>query len=177
MTSYAYIQDTIASLPSSEPYALLYTYLFEHFPDAPGSINNKHQDRAWWYYDHIADMLKLSEILYTWFDQYRALPFSLEDAYIVVLLHDIEKPFRFTASWQQLLTQEHRETTDTGIREKVISMFSIELTPEQRNGLTYIHGEWADYSETKRVMNALAAFCHSIDTMSARIYFDAHPLF
>lgn len=39
------------------------------------------------------------------------------------------------------------------------------------NAVQYAHGEGGDYGE-ERVMGPLAAFVHSMDVMSARIWFD-----
>jgi len=58
------------------------------------------------------------------------------------------------------------------IRDKVMEEYNITLSPNQQNWLDYIHGEWDHYSKTERVQWPLAAFCHSIDTISARIYFN-----
>lgn len=60
-------------------------------------------------------------------------------------------------------------------REKKLEEYGMTLTPAQMNGLTYVEGEIKDYSSTHRVMNELAAFCHKVDTWSARAWYD-YPL-
>ena len=156
--------------PNKENLISLYTFLTKQFPDAKWSSNNKHQWREWWYYDHIADSLKFGKVMYDWLQWYRALPFSFDDVIIVIALHDLEKPYKYSvynSDFQELLTLDSH-----GIRDKIIKQYNIVLSPQQQNWLDYIHGEWDHYSKTERVQWPLAAFCHSIDTISARIYFN-----
>ena len=51
---------------------------------------------------------------------------------------------------------------------------SLLVTPELQNGFDYVGGELHDYSNKRRAMGPLAAFCHAIDVKSARQWFD-HP--
>ena len=48
----------------------------------------------------------------------------------------------------------------------------LHLTEEQRNGMKYVEGELDDYTNKKRSMGPLAAFCHVCDVTSARLWFD-----
>ncbi len=156
--------------PNQEKLLKLYKDLIRQFPDAKWSSNNKHQWRDGWYYDHIADSLKFGKIMYDGLDTYRKLPFTFNDVIVVIALHDLEKPFKYTSYNQEydyLLALDNH-----GIRDKVMEEYSITLSPVQQNGLDYIHGEWDHYSKTERIQWPLAAFCHSIDTISARIYFN-----
>jgi hypothetical protein len=57
--------------------------------------------------------------------------------------------------------------------ETLAKDYGITFTPEEANALRYIHGEpEAEYNPDTRLMGPLAAFCHSIDTMSARMWHD-----
>lgn len=156
--------------PNKDNLIELYNFLIVQFPDAAWSSNNKHQWREWGYYDHIADSLKFGKILYDGLQWYRELPFSFDDVIIIIALHDLEKPYKYSihnTDFQQLLLLDSHS-----IRDEIMQQYNITLTPLQQNWLDYIHGEWDKYSKTDRIMWPLAAFCHSIDTISARIYFN-----
>lgn len=148
----------------------LYQDIIEEMPNAKWSSNNKHQWREWWYYDHIADILKFGKILYDNLNAYRKLPFSFDDVIIVILIHDIEKPYKYT--WDKEKHKDLLMLNDHSIRDNILETYNITLSATQQNGADYIHGEWHEYSKTERIMWPLAAFCHSIDVISARIYFN-----
>ena len=57
-------------------------------------------------------------------------------------------------------------------RAAKLAEYGIVLTPEQQNGMQYVEGEFNDYTNRRRVMGPLAAFCHLCDVTSARIWFD-----
>ncbi len=62
---------------------------------------------------------------------------------------------------------------DIGARGQIASTNSqLGVTAAQMNALTYIEGEYKDYSSERRVMNELSAFCHMIDTWSARGWYN-----
>jgi hypothetical protein len=46
------------------------------------------------------------------------------------------------------------------------------LTTAHKNALKYVHGEWADFNPTERIQGPLAAFVHTCDTISARIWYE-----
>ncbi len=172
MNNKNHILDLINKLADQNAQQLqkLYQDIIEEMPDAMWSSNNKHQWREWWYYDHIADVLTFGRILYDNLNTYRALPFSFDDVIVVILIHDIEKPYKYKGDkekYKNLLTLD-----DHGIRDTILEKYNIKLSTTQQNGADYIHGEWHEYSKTERIMWPLAAFCHSIDTISARIYFN-----
>ena len=172
MTNSEYILSLLQNLndPNKENLGRLYTFLTTQFPDAKWSSNNKHQWREGWYYDHIADCLKFWKVLYDGLQWYRPLPFTFDDVIVIIVLHDLEKPYKYSmhnSDFQDLLSLDSH-----WIRDKVMEEYNITLSPNQQNWLDYIHGEWDHYSKTERVQWPLAAFCHSIDTISARIYFN-----
>ncbi|MFO0765038.1 MAG: hypothetical protein U0487_03270 [Patescibacteria group bacterium] len=59
---------------------------------SPGSTNN-HQTWPGGYADHMLGMLELAEMLYA--TSKTPLPFGFGDAVLVILLHDIEKPWKY----------------------------------------------------------------------------------
>mgnify|MGYP007013259692 CR=1 FL=1 len=96
----------------------LYQDIIEEMPNAKWSSNNKHQWREWWYYDHIADILKFGKILYDNLNAYRKLPFSFDDVIIVILIHDIEKPYKY--AWDKEKHKDLLMLNDHSIRDNIL---------------------------------------------------------
>jgi len=130
---------------------------------AAGSAHNHH---AWQggYADHIIEIFKIAKILYRTMDGFRKLIFALDSALIVLYFHDIEKIWKHSQAKEDI---DKLEFYNHGIKE-----FGLSFTDDEMNALKYIHGEKDDYRADARIMNPLAAFCHCVDTMSARIWFD-----
>ncbi len=135
------------------------------FEKASGS---KYNHQAWQggYIDHVAGTMEICKMLYPSFLD-KGVPFMLEDALLVMFLHDIEKPW-IVGSWDK---DERKE-----FRARKLNEYGITLTPEQENALKYVEGEGRDYSNKHRVMNELAAFCHIADVASSRIWWDRKGL-
>lgn len=150
----------------------LYNFLYEKLWHAPGSMYNKHQGWEWWYFDHINNMLDMSITLYESFSKLSQLDFSLDNVIKVVLLHDLEKPFRYTNEGREYLEKNNIGWDDNRIRNFFIEKYNIRLNILEWNALKYIHWEGSDYSETERIMKPLAAFCHILDIASARIFYN-----
>jgi len=147
----------------------------ELFKQIPGSTHN-HQTFKGGYYYHILDCMNYAYHLYDFDVSFgRPLPFSKSDALLILYLHDLEKPWRIEVMSDGSV--RNRPGLDTKeafkeFREKKLEEYGMKLTPAQMNGLTYVEGEIKDYSSTHRVMNELAAFCHKVDTWSARAWYD-----
>jgi hypothetical protein len=145
------------------------------FETIPGSTHN-HQTFFGGYFSHVLDGMNYAYYLYDFDASFgRPLPFTKSDALLIFFLHDLEKPWRIEVMEDG--TVRNRPGLDTKeafkeFREKKLVEYGISLTPAQLNGLTYVEGEIKDYSSKHRVMNELAAFCHKVDVMSARIWFD-----
>lgn len=145
------------------------------FERVRGSTHN-HQTWDGGYIDHITDCMNFGASLYGFIRAFgRPLPFSLSDILLVLFLHDIEKPWRIYIDADG--TVRNREGLDTkeayvAFREAKFAECGLTLSPEQKNALKYVEGEYKDYSSTHRVMNELAAFCHLVDTWSARGWYD-----
>ncbi|MDO8495127.1 MAG: hypothetical protein Q7S32_01180 [bacterium] len=147
------------------------------FQNTVGSVHN-HQSWPGGYWDHVQEIMNLAFVNFVTLNNLRPMPFSLSDALLVTFLHDIEKPWKYEQGPDGRL--RHREKFQSKqdahvYREKFMRLSSIVLTPEQANALQYVEGEFDDYSNRKRVMGPLAAFCHVCDVTSARIFFD-YPL-
>lgn len=154
------------------------------FKKAPGSRKSHHNHEGG-YLDHIVETFWLASHLYQVIHRecirkYQQKPiFTVHDAYLVLFLHDIEKPFKYIK--QKDTTKEEFEETKRKLATKkgreqfrldLINYYGIELTAQQQNALKYIEGENNDYVPGERVMNELAAFCHACDILSARILWD-----
>ncbi|MES3004621.1 MAG: hypothetical protein V4690_00745 [Patescibacteria group bacterium] len=144
------------------------------FEKAHGSTHN-HQTWEGGYIDHITDAMNYTRHLYVFDGAFgRPLPFSLSDALLVIFLHDLEKPWRILVQNGQVSNRKGLATKEEfkKFREDKLTEYGLVLTPDQLNAFTYVEGEYKEYSSTHRVMNELAAFCHKVDTWSARGWFD-----
>ncbi len=145
------------------------------FERARGSTHN-HQAWDGGYIDHVTDGMNYIRHLYVFDKAFgRALPFSMSDALLVFFLHDLEKP------WRILVHADGQVANHSGLetkaqfkhfREEKLKAYGLKLTPYQMNAFTYIEGELSDYTNERRVMNELAAFCHKVDVWSARGWYD-----
>jgi len=145
----------------------LLKFLTTNYSDAPGSSHN-HQAYSGGYYKHISDALEYAIILYRELESLpdrTSLNFTLSDAILVLFLHDLEKPIKYSKDYNGT---EDSET----IRDSLIKQFDVQLTEEQKLAIKYIHGEGSDYKKDQRVMSPLCAFCHCCDVISARIFYE-----
>jgi hypothetical protein len=144
----------------------------ELFSRVQGSTHN-HQAWPGGYQDHVTEAMNIAVVLYGRLHDLRALPFSLSDALLVMFLHDIEKPWKYEIGpdGQPCHKPEFRTKAQAqAYRERRLFEYGIRLSEEQMNGLVYVEGEMNDYSNRRRVMGPLAAFCHLCDVTSARIW-------
>ena len=146
-----------------------YEFLIVNCKESKGSSNN-HQNWEGGYFDHILEVFKYADNLYKILSQDRSLNFSLSDALLVLFLHDIEKPIKYSNLSVKYLKDS--KLSEDNVKQYFIDRFGFKLTDEHRIALKYIHGEGEDYRKDKRVMNQLCAFCHCCDIISARIFFD-----
>lgn len=177
--SYDSVPDMLEAI--DEPNRIACQKLYnEHeklFRKAPGSSHN-HQAWEGGYLDHVREVMNICIMLYTLYSETRELNFSLADALLVMFLHDIEKPFKERIIYT--IEEVHGTTGEfitikqakAMVRNDIIEQYDINLTEQQQNALKYVEGEGADYTNEKRVMNELAAFCHIVDVSSARIWHD-----
>lgn len=176
-TKYMTIDILVANIaePNLTPCLALLNDYRELFETTYGSTHN-HQTWPGGYIDHVTDCLNYACLLFAALEQTgRPLPFTLSDALLILFLHDLEKPFRI------LVNAEGQASNKPGLdtkqayedfRLQKLAEYHIKLTPAQQNGLKYVEGEYKDYSSQHRVMNELAAFCHMVDTWSARGAYD-----
>lgn len=135
--------------------------------EASWGSKSKHQAWPGGYVDHLAETFRMAEVMYDSLSQLHPLPFSRDSAVIVLYFHDLEKIWKYTHG----LPEGFDKTKF--LFETLAKDYEIKFTPEEANALRYIHGEpEAEYNPDTRLMGPLAAFCHSIDTMSARMWHD-----
>jgi len=138
------------------------------FRVAKGSGHN-HQAWEGGYLDHVAETMNIACQLYRTLSSLRKLPFTLGEALEVMFLHDIEKPFAEELKVAGRYTKAARK----GFRADMIHKYEINLTPAQENALRYVEGvPDLEYTPGERTMGELAAFCHSCDILSARLWHD-----
>jgi len=132
------------------------------FNTAKGSSHN-HQCWEGGYRDHLTQCLYLADDLHA---VLHVKYFSFDSVVIVLYFHDIEKMFKYGSV---PVTDFDK---DKFLYSTLKEQYGIEFTEDEKNALKYIHGEGTEYRKDKRVMNELAAFCHSIDILSARLFWD-----
>ena len=155
---------------------------------AKGSSHN-HQNWTGGYHDHLVHCFILAQDLYRLFTERigpgpypshystnesgqgyfddRPFPFSLENAIIVLYLHDIEKIFKYGLS--QRYPARLVASKDAWYLGILPEKYNVILDEQEYNALKYIHGEGNDYRSDERVAGPLAGFVHSIDNLSARV--------
>lgn len=158
---------------------------------AKGSSQN-HQYWSGGYHEHLFQCLTLAQDLYPlllyrtcrfpqqleergsimspnpetgWFD------FSIENAAVVLYLHDIEKIFKY-GLWPTRYSERLKKSKDAWYLGILPHKYDVWIEEKELNALQYIHGEGDDYRGDRRVMNRLAGFCHAIDVLSARVLYD-----
>lgn len=147
------------------------------FQTVQGASNN-HQAWPGGYQDHVQEAMNLAIVFYEKMNSLRPLPFSLSDALLVLFLHDLEKPWKYEIGEDGKVKYKESMKTKTEFREfrnRKLKEYGLVLTEDQENGMKYVEGEHNDYTNKRRVMGSLAAFCHLCDVTSARVWHD-HPL-
>ena len=141
------------------------------FEQAPGSRHN-HQTWIGGYLDHVREALNYAILIYhAEMATGRPMPFRLDDALVVIFLHDLEKPWLYDlvdGEWRKNEALQGKAAR-AAFRWMKIAEYGIRLTPEMQNALMYAEGEGDDYRSDRRVANEMAAFVHICDTWSARV--------
>lgn len=145
----------------------------ELFRNAPGSRAN-HQAWPGGYLDHVEACMKYAANMFDmWSTELKDLPenerFTVRDAYLILFLHDLEKPWLYAHKGTGVATKDDRKV----FRAKKIAEYGIVLTPEHIHALRYVEGmRDSDYDPNSRVMSPLATFCHICDLVSSRMFWD-----
>ena len=157
--------EQIESLSDPRKIGLL-NFHFDRHDMVDVAKGSSHNHQAWegGYKDHIAETLRIADVVYEGMSKIRPMPFTLNSGKICLLLHDIEK----------IWLQSTGEIIDKHeLYVKILpEEYKVTLTDEEMNALEYAHGEIHDFSKTERKMGRLAAFVHACDCMSARLWHD-----
>ena len=139
---------------------------------APGS-GSAHQFWLGGYADHVDELCAISHTIYSALSKLRELPFSLEDALLVLFLHDVEKIWKRLPEDTPCNPKYKAMVSDPkALQQEIIKDYGLKLSAEQENALKYVHGELDDYRKGERVMGPLAVFVHDCDYWSARGWHD-----
>jgi hypothetical protein len=161
--------------PNRKPALTFWQELQTSIPDAAGATKS-HQAWPGGYRDHIQEAMNLARIMYGRLSRERELPFSLNSAYVVLFLHDCEKPFRHASDGQLKAfpwISNRPSKSDKTFQKKLIEHYGFVISDDEWNALRYVEGEpESEYIEGNRLQGPLAAFCHVCDTISARIWHD-----
>ena len=153
----------------------------ERLLTAPGSRSAHHAWRGG-YAEHLRQTMMIAAHSYALFEQtgrMEELPenerFTLNDALVVMFLHDIEKPFAygFDELGKVVKVVEMLKTQRKLFRADVIDRYGFVLTPTMANALMYVEGERdVDYIPGGRAEHPLASLCQVADNLSARGFYD-----
>lgn len=127
--------------------------------NASRGSNCKHQAWEGGYRDHLEQCMEIAEKICDFCPE-----ISLQSVFIVIYFHDIEKIWKYTIGLPENFDKNY--WYNCILPDK----YNINFTAEELNALKYIHGEGNDYSKV-RIMNELAAVCHSADVISARVFY------
>jgi hypothetical protein len=149
----------------------------EFIERARGSSHN-HQAWQGGYIEHLEETMNIAVVLYGSLSYLRHMPFALADALLVLFLHDLEKPWKYkTSKGDRVFIKRSlvSKIAQRAFRERTFRNYGIKLTAAQKNALRYVEGEGDDHSTHTSLMGPLAAFCHMMDTCSARMW-PKHPV-
>jgi hypothetical protein len=159
--------------PLQAPITRLFAEHADRFAAAPGS-RQSHQAWPGGYVGHVEEVCNIG--IHLWMGlgtSGRPFPFALSDFLLVLMLHDVEKPFLYGEP--TVLSPRASKAERAAFRRAMIDTIGLTLTDTQSNALSYVEGEGDDYRPGERVMGPLAAFCHMCDVASARLWPD-YPL-
>lgn len=154
----------------------------DKFLQASGSSHN-HQAWPGGYIDHVTDAMNIGLATYDLFNGLRTLDdssrsdgFSRSDVLLIVFLHDLEKPFKYTYNEDGTISEDPSfpdKAAGEAFKRKMISDYGIELSELQDNALEFVEGiRDSKYQRGKRVMGGLAVVCHIADLTSARLWYN-----
>lgn len=150
----------------------------ELFITASGASHN-HQAWPGGYEDHITEAMNIGVTLFDTLNSARALPFTKSDVLLVLFLHDLEKPFRYSYDKDRNLLIApglSEKVAKSAKRNEIITKYGIVLDVQHINAMKYVEGiRDEDYTPGARTMGELASLCHCADTLSARLWYN-HPL-
>lgn len=101
--------------------------------------------------------------------------FTLSDAFTVMFLHDIEKPFvyGFRATGEIVTEHPMKKAERKAFRQAIIETYGFSLTPTMENALLHVEGVRDEYYVPgERADEPLAALCRAADNLSARAFYD-----
>lgn len=152
----------------------IYHKFHANFVKAQGSEHN-HQEWEGGYLDHVVETMNVARLLFTTMNDKRHLPFTISDVLVVMFLHDIEKAFpdRIVNTMNNTVHFTRAAAKDK-VREELFQELGIYhiINELQLRGLKNVEGEKNEYTNKRRSMTPLSAFCHMCDIASARLWYD-----
>ena len=138
--------------------------------NAKGS-KTKHQFWNGGYIGHLTETMNIAITIFNSLNSNRKLGFSLQDVLLVLFLHDLEKPWKYSNNDSDVQLCKSFSSSEK-FKKSIIEKFNFELTEELWKGLKHVHGEINDYDSHIKIQSPLSAFAHICDNISARIWFD-----
>ena len=141
-----------------------------HATEVAAAQGSGHNHQAWpgGFLDHTLQLLASVDLLLDTLPGVHPLPADVtaDSAKTVLLFHDVEKVFKYGGG----LLMDFGKTTY--LFWHLPREWGITFTAAEVNALNYVHGEGDHYRKDRRVMGPLAAFVHSCDVLSARVWHD-----
>ena len=163
----------------------------DHLEEILTAKGSSHNHQAWYggYHDHVVQCLTIADDLWKGTAGYlecgvpgyaprlvkNELMFKFENVALVLYFHDIEKIFKYGGR-RSIYDEKVLTNKDIWYYGILPEKYGIRFEHNELNALEYIHGEGNDYKKDERVMHPLAAFCHTVDVLSARVFHNARWL-
>lgn len=179
------VYECMEYTPQKQEISQLFADYETLFHYAPGSRGAHHFWYGGWM-DHLQQMLEKYTADYEWLIDHGWLDylppseqFDYGDGIEVILMHDLEKPFKYADYVKQvadvelpgyvLRSLEDKQARKT-FREDMMINYGIALNAVQHNALHFVEGvRDEEYIPGQRVDKPLASLCHAADDMSGRI--------
>jgi hypothetical protein len=151
--------------------------LEDHRPLLQTAAGSRSSHHSWpgGYWDHVTECLNLAVAHYALWSALRPLPYDIWEAYEVLFVHDLEKPWKYVPDMPcpipvpDLSAKPER----AAFRLDLLGHYGVRFTAQQRNAMKYCEGEGNDHHPERRVMEPLAHLCHTCDETSARQFPDS----
>jgi hypothetical protein len=115
--------------------------------------------------------MNIAIVIFNSLNSCRKLDLSLQDVLLVLFLHDLEKPWKYSDNDSDVELYKRFKTTEE-FKRYIIEKYSFDLNEDIWKGLKHVHGEMDDFDPHIKIQSSLSAFAHICDNISARIWFN-----
>ncbi|HIG94752.1 MAG: hypothetical protein QT05_C0034G0012 [archaeon GW2011_AR13] len=168
-----YSFDELINMIDGQNQKLCHKLYFDNkqiFEFAKGS-KVKHHYWEGGYINHLTETMNIAVRLFNNLNSCRELPFSLSDVLLILFLHDLEKPWKYSENADKINEFKLFPDSKSFVKSK-IKEYGFNLSMNHLNALEYVHGEGEDYHPSRLIQSPLGALVHACDNISARIWPD-----